>query len=69
MKMDEYYESKGYKRISKDSVSSLDDPIHHGIKIQKAGYGRELFKIKPGNNGPNINVKTLNSKGYVVKTP
>ncbi len=124
MKMDEYYESKGYKRVSKDRVSSLNDPTHHGIdgvyhnpngdpkyiiaeskygssrlantkgagrqmsdpwikkNLEKAvgkktarqikssgGYGRELFKIKLGNNGPKINVKTLNSNGYVVKTP
>ena len=31
MKMDQYYEKKGYVRISKDRVMSLDEPVHQGI--------------------------------------
>lgn len=31
MKMDQYYEKKGYVRISQDRVMSLDEPVHQGI--------------------------------------
>lgn len=31
MKMDQYYEEKGYVRINKDRVMSLDEPVHQGI--------------------------------------
>lgn len=31
MKMDQYYDSLGFERISQDRVTSLDDPIHQGI--------------------------------------
>ena len=31
MKMDQYYEKKGYVRISQDRVMSLDEPVHQGL--------------------------------------
>lgn len=31
MKMDDFFESKGYERISMDRVTDLDSPTHHGI--------------------------------------
>lgn len=31
MKMDQYYEKKGYVRISQDRVMRLDEPVHQGI--------------------------------------
>ena len=62
MKMDQYYEGQGYKRVSLDSVESLDDPIHHGIDgvyykadgappyvVAEAKYGSsQLSKTKNG---------------------
>ncbi|MGN0654224.1 MAG: hypothetical protein ACI4KD_04840 [Oscillospiraceae bacterium] len=31
MKMDDFFESQGYERISMDRVTDLDSPTHHGI--------------------------------------
>ena len=59
MKMDQYYENLGFERVSSSTVTSLDDPIHHGIDgVYKNKTTGELIVAEAKYNSGRLNTKT-----------
>lgn len=69
MKMDEYYESLGYERVSQDRVTGLDDKIHQGIDgvYRNKSTGEYIVSEAKYNSGK-LNFKTNQmSKEWIEK--
>ena len=59
MKMDQYYENLGFERVSSSTVTSLDDPIHHGIDgVYKNKTTGEFIVAEAKYNSGRLNTKT-----------